>query len=231
MMSHEGFAEALRDRHTQITEPTTFRLLGEEWDLLPGVYAPHLTPCAALYAEWVPFPVGGSLCDLGCGTGYLAVLAAGAGCRQVVALDVAPEAVDNAGRNARRFGVEDRVEVRCGDLFAPLAAGETFDVVFWNSNFVETDEESDHALDRALFDPGYRTHDAFLATVGDHLGPGGRVFLGFSGLGNRELLERLAGRHGWRTVTRRCALGRYPDGELRFELLELVEDGATDPSR
>ncbi|WP_229397562.1 methyltransferase domain-containing protein [Micromonospora okii] len=214
----------LRQRHHDVVEPQTFRLLGQEWDLLPGVYAPNLTPSAALYAQWLPYPVGGAFCEVGCGTGYISVLAAQRGCARVTALDVSPAAVENTRRNADRHGVTDRVDVRCGDLFAPLDDGDRYDLVFWNSNFVDTalPESSDAMLDRAFADPGYTTHDTFLRTVADRLAPGGRVMLGFTDLGDTGLLGRLAAARGWRPEPRRRAVGAHPDGELRYELIELV---------
>ncbi|WP_434740117.1 methyltransferase domain-containing protein [Micromonospora sp. SH-82] len=219
-----GLVRRLRQRHTDIVEPQTFRLLGQEWDLLPGVYAPNLTPSAALYAEWLPYPVDGAFCEVGCGTGYISVLAAQRGCARVTALDISPAAVDNTRRNADRHAVAGQVTARCGDVFEPLDAGDRYDLVFWNSNFVDVElpESPDAMLDRAFADPGYTTHDTFLRTVAAHLAPGGRVMLGFTDLGDTGLLTRLAAAHGWRLEPRRRAVGEYPDGELRYELIELV---------
>ncbi|CAL9574662.1 Release factor glutamine methyltransferase [Streptomyces sp. enrichment culture] len=223
----------LRERHREITEPRTFRLGGHEWDLLPGVYAPNLTPSALLYAEWVPYPIGGSFCEIGSGTGYIAVTAAHRGCDRVTAIDIGPVSAENTRKNAERHGVSDRVTVLCGDMFEPLTENDRYDVVFWNSNFVEAsfgdpaapdgpEADRDAMLDLAFCDPGYATHRKFFDGVRDHLNPGGRVLLGFTDLGDDELLERVAREHGWSPVPRRRAVGVYPDGELRYELLELL---------
>ncbi len=221
-----GAASAAADlvrAHRGIEQPTTFRLLGREWDLLPGVYAPGLTPSAALYAEWLPYPAGGSFCEVGSGTGYLAVTAALRGCARVTALDVAATAVENTRRNAARHGVGERVTVYQGDLFAPLTAEDTYDVVFWNSNFVDAEPVGDDdGLDRAVFDPGYASHRTFLETAAAHLAPGGRLLLGFCDLGHRDLLERLARETGWVVVPARTARSTTPTGSVTFELLGLV---------
>jgi ribosomal protein L11 methyltransferase len=58
----------------------------------------------------------GSVLDLGCGSGVLAVAAAQLGFAPVTALDVDPAAVEAAGENARRNGVD--IEVRRADVFA-----------------------------------------------------------------------------------------------------------------
>ncbi|MFM7133398.1 MAG: N5-glutamine methyltransferase family protein, partial [Planctomycetota bacterium] len=57
---------------------------------------------------------------------------------RIVATDLVPEAVALALRNARRHGAA--IDVREGDLFAALAADETFDLVVSNPPYV-TDSE------------------------------------------------------------------------------------------
>ena len=56
----------------------------------------------------------GSFCDLGCGSGVLAIAAAKLGFAPVVGVDADRAAIDETGRNARANGVE--VEVRHVDL-------------------------------------------------------------------------------------------------------------------
>lgn len=68
--------------------------------------------CLELLLERAP----GSVLDLGCGSGVLAVAAAQLGFAPVTALDVDPAAVEATGENARRNGVV--IDVRCVDVFA-----------------------------------------------------------------------------------------------------------------
>ena len=56
---------------------------------------------------------------------------------RVVATELSPEAAAIAGRNAERNGVADRIEVRIGDLWAPVA-GDRFDLVVSNPPYVAT---------------------------------------------------------------------------------------------
>ena len=56
-------------------------------------------------------PVGHVL-DVGCGSGILAIAAAGLGVPRVDAIDVDPDAVAATSENARRNGVEDRVHAQ-----------------------------------------------------------------------------------------------------------------------
>lgn len=68
--------------------------------------------CLELLLERAP----GSVLDLGCGSGVLAVAAAQLGFAPVTALDVDLAAVEATGENARRNGVD--IDVRCVDVFA-----------------------------------------------------------------------------------------------------------------
>ncbi len=81
---------------------------------------------APLWRAVVPARKVGRVLDLGCGAGAIALLL----CRhavQVVATDINPRAVALARVNVTLNGV-DNIEVREGDLFAPVA-GEAFDII------------------------------------------------------------------------------------------------------
>ena len=76
--------------------------------------------------------------DLCTGSGVLAVtLARELPAAQVVATDISEPAAAMARRNAEHNQVADRVDVRIGDLFAPVA-GESFDVVVANPPYIAT---------------------------------------------------------------------------------------------
>lgn len=216
----EHFARSLLTKHQTIAQPATFSMLDREWDLLPGVFAPIFTGASSLFAQWVPYPAGRSFLEVGSGTGMIAVCAALAGCTPVTAVDIAPEAVLNTGRNAQRHGVP----VRClaSDLFGQLA-GERFDMIFWNSNFIEVAADYVHAspLEIAMFDPGYTTHRRYLTGARDHLSPDGRLLLGFSSMGSREQIHRLAEESGYRVVVLTNEVRHVPM-RVEYLLLEFV---------
>jgi len=83
------FSKHVVDRGRQ----TEFELLGRCWTLLPDVFAPTYTPVTELFTTWIPYPVGGTLLEMGSGTGVTAVSAALAGCLRVTALDISAAAV------------------------------------------------------------------------------------------------------------------------------------------
>ncbi len=72
---------------------------------------------------------GQSLCDLGCGTGVLAILAERLGAAKVVAIDFDPVAVDNARLNVATNHCQ-RIVVEKGDT--DLAKGAGYDAILAN---------------------------------------------------------------------------------------------------
>ena len=68
---------------------------------------------------------GGTLLDVGTGSGILALCAAKLGADKITAVDIDPDAVRVARENAQRNGVADKIDVREGDLIQGL--NESFD--------------------------------------------------------------------------------------------------------
>ncbi|MDQ0009874.1 release factor glutamine methyltransferase [Luteibacter jiangsuensis] len=84
-------------------------------------------------------PAGGSVVDLGTGSGAVALaIAKERPDAAVVAVDVSAAALDVARRNAQRLGLE-RVEFVQGDWFAPLK-GRCFDLIVSNPPYIEADD-------------------------------------------------------------------------------------------
>lgn len=142
--------------------------------ILPEVFNPTLFFSSKFFvqsfsAEWIT--PGGTVLDLGTGSGVGAVFAARWAAR-VVAVDVNPAAVRCARLNAILNKVEDRVEVREGDLFSPLA-GERFDVVLFNPPYLYGTPKNN--LEKAFYSTGLAQH--FAEGLDAHLNPGGRALV------------------------------------------------------
>lgn len=92
--------------------------------------------------------------DVGTGSGCIAITAAvnhkGA---QVTALDLSEAALSVARENAQRHGVADRIRFLHGDLFAPLAADEMFDLIASNPPYVADSELESLPPDVRLHEP------------------------------------------------------------------------------
>lgn len=80
---------------------------------------------------------GGTALDVGTGSGCVAIsLAHAVKAAGVTAVDVSPDALAVARRNAARHNVADRVTFVGGNLFAPLPAGATFDLIVSNPPYI-----------------------------------------------------------------------------------------------
>lgn len=216
---------ALTRRHGATEgRPDEFEMLGRTWTLLPGVFAPIHTVTTELFTGWLPYPVGGSFLEVGSGTGVTAVTAALTGCTRVTAVDIAGAAVANTEANAARHGVADRVRVLQSDLFDALGAGERFDVIYWNSNVIDAPPDFEYLdeLQWAFFDRGYAAHSRFLSQGPKLLTAGGRMFLGFNGLGNEGRLRALADEHGLELKTRRRRPGALGGTSVDLSLMEVL---------
>jgi len=113
---------------------------GLAFEVRPGVFIPR--PETEVLVEKVleGMPSGhGEVLDIGTGCGNIAVSVAVAHTGAVVAAtDRDWLALELCARNARRHGVEERVETFQGDLYDALdaAAGRTFDVIVSNPPYV-----------------------------------------------------------------------------------------------
>jgi release factor glutamine methyltransferase len=200
-----------------------FTALGKRWSLVRGVFSPIENPVTELFTTWLPYPVGGSFLEIGCGAGVTSVVALDRGCDHVVAVDINAAAVRNTRLNAERHGVADRISVRHGDLFEALAEDETFDVIYWSSSFIDAPDDRVFAseLDHAYFDPGYRVHRRYLRGAAAHLRQGGRLLLGFSSLGNWDELRRACTEAGLEPTVMRSEV-LQSESLIDFQLIELL---------
>jgi release factor glutamine methyltransferase len=128
--------------------------------------------------------------DMGTGSGICAVFAA-RHARSVVAVDINAAAVRCAGINALLNHLEHKIDVRHGDLFAPVPE-ERFDLVLFNPPFVQGPPRDDR--DRA-----WRSNDVaqrFAAGLGAKLKPGGCALVLLSTFGDgRVFLEEFRRQH------------------------------------
>lgn len=149
--------------------------------VLPTVANPKVLRTGAFFASRLDGRVIGAdaaVLDLGTGSGVCA-LAAARHARRVVAVDINPAAVRCAAVNALLNGLEQRIELRQGDLFAPVA-GERFDLVLFNPPFLL-------GAPKDARDAAWRSIDAparFAAGLAGHLAPGGAALVVLSSFGD-----------------------------------------------
>lgn len=172
--------------------------------ILPTVSNPRLLRTGVFFAEFIAslsIGPGTRVLDVGSGSGICALVAARR-TAQVTAVDINPAAVRCVRANAVLNALQDDVDARQGDLFAPVA-GQRFDFVFFNPPFL-LGEPAD-ARDAAWRGTGVA--EAFAAALREHLQPGGVAFVLLSSWGDAcPLFVDEFARHGF---TQRVAARRY----------------------
>ncbi|MDR7273616.1 methyltransferase [Catenuloplanes atrovinosus] len=226
-MRDDAFRAGLRlaDQHAgAVPAPARFTLLDRSWVLLPGVFAPTMTSSTEFFSRALPYPIGGSFLEMGCGAGVTAVWAALAGCARVVATDIAAAAAENTRRNVTLHGVDDRVLVVRGDLFAAVPPNERFDLVFWNAVVIEAPEDYAYTreLDYSFFDQGYSANARFLDEAPGRLTPDGRLLMGSNTLGNQAKLHALAADRGLALTPFTSTRSLAGDIPVEFTLFEVT---------
>lgn len=164
----------------------------------PGVHRPD--PYAPELIAAMRIPRGGSFLDLGCGAGTYGLAAALLGAGRAVLTDVDPRALAVARANARRNGVEARVEVRQGSLFQPVR-GERFDAIFAALPQLPAPAPLDLVARYGGRD-GLDLKRPLAAGLRAHLAPGGRAWLLVTGWAGPRTVGRLLEAHG---LAVRCA--------------------------
>jgi release factor glutamine methyltransferase len=134
--------EFLIDRSTQIPQPCTEDLVSAVIDF-----------CREQASARGDSAVHGlRIADIGTGSGCIAIsLALHLPDARVVATDISAEALDLARRNAERFAVADRIELRNGSLFDPILVDATaFDVICSNPPYIPDAEWSGEEVQRGV---------------------------------------------------------------------------------
>jgi release factor glutamine methyltransferase len=227
---------------TRSDRPHEFSMRGRDWDLLSDVFAPIYSPSTGIALDFLGFPGptglpgrprGGSMLEIGCGTGVIAVSAALSRYQRVLATDINPQAVRNARLNAERHGVSCSVRCLRSDLFDAIDPRERFDLIFWSSNYVMAPASYAHRSlhEAAYVDPGYRTHRRFLAEAPERLRPGGRVLLHFCTRGDTGELVRLARECDREVTAVRHRTVQEGQDQVEHLLLEVTAQPAALPDR
>ena len=198
------------------------RVNGRPCLVLPQVFNPGLFASGRLLAQEVErrtdlLSPGARVLDLGTGSGICAIAAARKA-RSVLAVDINPQAVRCARINILLNQVERHVEVRCGDLFAPLGPEERFDVVLFNPPYYRGRPRDQ--LDQAWRSPDVL--DRFACQLPRVLAPSGYALVVLSSDGEQAAFLNAfrANGLGYEIVTRRDLLNET----LTVYRVQLIEE-------
>jgi len=128
-----------------------------------GVVIPSVQSLYMLM-HWKIFE-GETVLDIGTGSGIQAIFAA-ENASHIVATDLDLKSVADAKLNIKRHGLSNKIEVRQGDLFAPIGKDEKFDVILFNIDYPYDDETQGF----------WKVHERFFAAARNHLNPGARIY-------------------------------------------------------
>jgi release factor glutamine methyltransferase len=187
------------NEHVLVPRPDTETLI----DVARSLRADRDAPCRIL--------------DLCTGSGAIAIaLAKELPGATIVATELSIEAVAVAKKNAERNAVADRVSVRLGDLFAPVA-GERFDLIVSNPPYIasaviptlsaEVRREPRMALDGGADGLGF--YDRICAVAREYLTPGGALVVEH-GFDQADAVRERFERAGFAQVTLTHDLGKNP---------------------
>lgn len=175
-------------------EPVS-RIIGERefWGLKLGLNAATLDPrpeTEMLVADAISAAeakASPSIVDLGTGSGAIAIALADALPEsRITATDLSADALAQAKTNARRHGVDGRIDFRQGSWWQAVPHTELFDLIVSNPPYVSSDELLSLQPEVRLFDPkgaldggfdGLEPYRAIASQAARRLNPGGRVLL------------------------------------------------------
>lgn len=200
----------------QHTTPYITEVMGLPIVVLPNVWSPAHDWSGSFHLENLPDVTGLDFLEIGCGTGIIALGAALGGAHKVVAVDINPDAAQNAKMNFERHNICN-ADAFVSDLFERIQG--QFDIVLWNAPYHGTRPAD--MLERGCSDENYHDLKKFFRQVGAYLKPGGTVIFGFSESGDMALLEELIAENDFR-LRRKVSDWRDSYNCMLFELTALV---------
>lgn len=171
-------------------------VLGKEIIVYPDVFSPKYFLDAWFFAEEVPKIVGtGTFCEVGVGTGIVALFVGLNGATRIVGTDINSKAIENTRENFRRHNLT--VTLYEGNVLDPIPFGEKFDFIFWNHPFNNVEGGIPNMLLRSVFDQGFVGLKHYFATAANYLAPGGKLILGSGEIADQSEILRLASESLW----------------------------------
>lgn len=193
----EGTRKILEDSKNE-KRTYVVSVLEKQYIVHPNVFSPKYFNDTEFFAENVPVQKNEEMLEIGPGTGIISITAIDKGAKRVLAIDINPDAVKNTQENIERHGLQDKMEVRQGNVYSALTPEEKFDTIFWNTPFGLVADEEIPDLEKSVYDPGYKSTEKFIKEAKVHLKQNGRLLIGFSStLGRLDLIKKFTEEAGF----------------------------------
>lgn len=166
-------------------------------------------------------------CDIGTGSGILAIILAHRGLQHIVASDINPQALLCAQENIRLHGCAAQVELTQDNLFP---AGR-FDLIVCNPPWLPVRPTS--SVEQALYDPDHSMLQGVLQGAIAHMNPEGQLWLIMSdlaehlGLRTPAYLEDLIHKHGLQVVGRHATQPAHAKAQASNDPLHFARKAET----
>jgi release factor glutamine methyltransferase len=158
-------------------QPYVVTLDGLELTIDKEVFPPDMGRCAQNLAKFTRQYTPQTALDMGCGSGYLALMMKLHGARSVWASDIHAPAVECAKKNAAGNPQAGPITVVQSDLFKSIPPEIKFDLVVFNQPFGPGDER--HVCGCGE-DGGYEITRRFLLEAPAHMNEGSVLIMAFS---------------------------------------------------
>jgi release factor glutamine methyltransferase len=122
--------------------------------------------------------------DMGCGSGAIGIILAKKTLCEMLCVDISPDALSVAKKNAKLLGVKRNINFVCSNLFESIKEDRSFDLILANLPYISQQEWDDLAEDVKAFEPrialyggkeGTEIYARFVAGLPHHLKKKGHV--------------------------------------------------------
>ena len=211
------------DESRKENKPYYVNVLGKKFIVFPNVFSPKYFFDTEFFAKEIKVSKDDEFLEIGPGSGAVSVSIALQGPKRVVAVDINPDAVACTKENAKIHKVEDILTVYQGDLYSPLNKADKFDFIFLNTPFGYTKTKEISTLEKAVFDPLYKSTKKFIAEAKNHLKKDGKLLIGFSStLGHMGKLKEIVEENGYKLKLLK-QIESVETHPVKFELFEAVK--------
>ena len=182
---NEFIQKSLQHKGEYITE-----VKGKNLWVHPQVVSPKYSYAPQFFMQNWDISEGMTVLDIGTGSGILAIFAALAGAKRVIATDINHYACSIAEKNIRDNKVSDKIKVIESDLFAKIPQ-EPFNRILFNAPYWNRKADPSVPLTYGLFDENYGVLNRFLKESKNYLAPEGKILLGFSTQDDIETVRKM----------------------------------------